>query len=47
MVKISRKSLENREAQFTKLSVFHAKNQYFVLIAIKMLFMEFKFEHTR
>ena len=42
------KSLENHKAQFRKLSVFLlAKNRYYVIIAFKIMKMEFKFEHTR
>ena len=46
MVKILRKSLENHEAQFPKLSIFLAKYRYFIIIAFKKLKMQFKFKYT-
>ena len=46
MIKVLRESLENQEAQFPKFSVLLAKNRYFVVIAFKMLKMEFKFMYT-
>ena len=47
MAKILRKSEENHKAEFPKLSVFVAKNRYYVIFTFKMLNMELKFEHTR
>ena len=47
MVKISRKSQENHEAQFPKFSAFIGQNLYFVVIAFKMVKMEFKFNYTK
>ena len=46
MAKILRKSYENNDPQFPKLSVFLAKNRYFITITFKILKMEFKFEST-
>ena len=43
MAKILRQSLKNNEAQFPKFCVFIARNRYFVIIAFKMLKIEFKF----
>ena len=45
MAKILRKSYENHKAQFPKLSLLLAKNQYFVILAFKMLKLEFKFKY--
>ena len=45
MVKILRKSEENYEAPCPKFSGFLAKNRYFVIFALKMLKMEFKFKY--
>jgi len=47
MINILRKSYEHHKAQFPKYSVFLlAKNRYFVVIAFKMLKVEFKFKYT-
>ena len=45
MAKILRKFLENRDAQFPKVSVFIGQSRYFVIIAFKMLEMEFKIKY--
>ena len=47
MAKILRKSLEYHKAQFPTLNIFYCKNRYFVIIAFKMLNMEFKSEYAR
>ena len=43
MVKIFRKSYENHEAQFPNIVFLLIKNRNFVIIAFKMLKMEFKY----
>ena len=39
MFKILRKSLENHKAQFPKLSVLLARNQFYVIVTFKVLKM--------
>ena len=50
MVKILRKSYENfkkiTRLNFQNLMFLMVKNRYFVVVAFKMLKMEFKFKHT-
>ena len=46
MAKILTKSYENQEAEFPKFSVILVTNRYFVVIAFKMLKMEFNFKYT-
>ena len=46
MLKILRKSSENHEAQLPTFVFSLAKNRHFVVIAFKMLKMEFKFKYA-